>query len=66
MGRGGFATKEGATNVNVSIPITINGVAAGQEGAVGREVQRAMQDPIRHLLDQLKKAKHEEGRLAYA
>jgi hypothetical protein len=56
-----------AAPVSVSAPIsiTINGVPAGQEGAVGREVQRAMQDPIRQLLDQIKAARAYESRSGY-
>lgn len=60
MGGGG-----GSYNVNVTPNITINGVAAGQEGAVGREVERAMRNPIEQMLEQLRKARDEERRLAY-
>lgn len=63
-GRGGGAA--GSISVSLNAPITINGAGAGQEGAIGREVQRAMQDPIRNLLEQLKRARNEEARLAYA
>jgi hypothetical protein len=56
----------GATHLSMNAPITINGVAAGDVQAVGREVQRAMQDPIRHLLEQLKRARNQEQRLSYA
>jgi hypothetical protein len=57
---------DGPVNLHMNAPITINGVQAGQEGAIAREVQKAMQDPIRQLLDQLKKAKLHEQRLSYA
>jgi hypothetical protein len=40
----------GFTNVAMNPTITINGVPTGQEVAVGREVKRAMQDPIKTLL----------------
>jgi methyl-accepting chemotaxis protein len=53
-------------HLNMSAPITIHGVEAGKEGEVARQVERALRDPIAHLLDQLKKAKQHEGRLAYA
>jgi hypothetical protein len=65
MGLGG-AGAGGAANLTMNAPITINGVEAGDVQAVGREVRRAMQDPIRHLLEQLKRAKNQEQRLAYA
>jgi hypothetical protein len=45
--------------------ITINGVPTGQEGAVAREVQRALKDPIRTMLAQLKTARAAEARLGY-
>lgn len=56
----------GPVSVTLNAPITINGAQAGQEAALGREIQRAMQDPIRNLLEQLRRAKDEEARLAYA
>jgi phage-related protein len=56
----------GPQNVSVSIPITINGAQAGQEGAIGREIERAMQNPVKELLRQLHKAREEEQRLADA
>jgi hypothetical protein len=61
--RGGM--QGGPMSVNVSPVINISGVAAGQEAAVGREVERALRDPIRSMLDQLKQARDEERRLAY-
>jgi hypothetical protein len=67
IGMGGVRGKEsGSTHLSMNAPITIHGVQAGQEGAIAQEVQRAMQDPIRQLLDQLKKAKQQEQRLSYA
>jgi len=65
MGRG-TTTQSGPISISMNVPITISGVAMEQAGAVGREVQRAMQDPVRSLLDQLRRAKDEEARLAYA
>jgi hypothetical protein len=41
-------------------------VQAGQEGAIAQEVKAAMQDPVRQLLEQLRKAKQHEQRLSYA
>jgi hypothetical protein len=52
-------------NLSMSSPITINGVPAGQEGAVGREVSRSMNESVNRLLEELKKARDEERRLAY-
>jgi hypothetical protein len=56
----------GHTNLSMHAPITINGVATGNEAVVAKEVQRALRDPIRGLLDELRKAKLHEQRLAYA
>lgn len=64
--RRGVGGASGPISVSLNAPITINGAAAGQEGALGREIQRALQDPIRNLLEQLRRAKDEEARLAYA
>lgn len=55
----------GATNVSVNIPITVSGAPMGQEGAIGREIERAMQDPIKTMLEQLRQARDEEHRMAY-
>lgn len=68
IGMGSASRGGGTANISLSMsaPITINGAAAGQEGAIGREVERALQDPIRSLLEQLKKARSEEQRLSYA
>ena len=55
----------GTTNNNMSAPITINGVAAGREYAVGRQVRSAIQTPMREFLDQIKKARNYESRLGY-
>lgn len=66
MGGGMMGGGGGPVNVNFSAPITISGVETGQEGTIGREVERALQDPIRKLLEQLKKARNEEARLSYA
>jgi hypothetical protein len=67
IGMGGTLRGGGSPiHLNMSAPITIHGVQAGQEGAIAREVQKALQDPIRDLLEQLKKAKQYESRLAYA
>jgi hypothetical protein len=38
---------------------------SGQEGAVARSVVRALQDPARMMLDQLKVARNAEQRLGY-
>lgn len=53
-------------HLNMNAPITVNGVQSGQEGAIAQEVQRAIEDPIRKLLDQLKQARQYESRLSYA
>jgi hypothetical protein len=53
------------TNVAMNPTITINGVPTGQQGAVAREVQRALKDPIRTMLAQLKTARAAEARLGY-
>jgi hypothetical protein len=50
--------------VNAPITVTVNGAPGGQEGAVAREVKRAMEDPIRTLLDQIKAARAYEARSA--
>jgi hypothetical protein len=47
------------------VTIDVNGVPAGQEGTVEREVKRAMQDPIKQLLEQVKAARAYELRLGY-
>jgi hypothetical protein len=64
LGMGGMRGG-GTTAVHLNAPITINGVDAGQGGAIAREVQRAMQDPINTILQQLRRAKDEERRLSY-
>jgi hypothetical protein len=64
--RQGVGRTGGPISVSLNAPITINGAAAGQEATLGREIQRALQDPIRNLLEQLRRAKDEEARLAYA
>jgi hypothetical protein len=51
--------------LTMNAPITVNGVPTGREGAVGREVARALQDPTRMLLAQLKEARAAEQRLGY-
>jgi hypothetical protein len=53
-------------SLSMSVPITIHGVQAGREGAIAQEVKAAMQDPVRQLLEQLRKAKQHEQRLSYA
>jgi hypothetical protein len=66
LGMGGAGKGGGGmTNVNVSMPITVNGASEGQGGAIAREIQRAMQDPIREMLDQLRAARDEERRMSY-
>lgn len=55
----------GEINVQVSPNITINGVSGGEAESIGREVQRAMRDPINSLLESLARARDEERRLAY-
>jgi hypothetical protein len=55
----------GDTNVSMNPNITIHGVPAGQEGAVAGQVKRAMEDPNRRLLSQLKNARDHEARLGY-
>lgn len=65
MGTAGKGGGGGATNVSVNIPITVSGAPMGQEGAVGREIERAMQDPIKTMLEQLRQARDEERRMAY-
>jgi hypothetical protein len=67
LGMGGLMRQgaAGPTNVSVAPNITINGVPAGQEGAIGREIERALQDPVNRLLEQLRRARDEERRLAY-
>ena len=55
----------GAASVAMNPTITINGVPTGQEGAVAREVERALRDPIRTMLAQLKQARSAEARLGY-
>jgi hypothetical protein len=67
IGREGTRGREsGPIHLSMSSPITINGVPAGEEGRITKEVQKAMQDPVKQLLDQLKKAKSQEQRLSYA
>jgi hypothetical protein len=56
----------GAMHFSMNAPITIHGVPAGQERAIATQVERAMQDPIRRLLEELKKARAHEQRLSYA
>jgi len=67
LSRGDFSkgVLGGGQNVTMNAPITINGVAAGSEGMVGADVERAMQNSVNELLRQLRKAKDEESRLAY-
>jgi ribosomal protein S9 len=55
----------GPTTVNMTSPITINGVTTGQAEAVGRAVARALRDPDRQLITQLKLARDYELRLGY-
>jgi hypothetical protein len=62
-GRGGGELTP--VNLTMNAPITINGAPVGQEGSIGREVQKALQDPIRNLLDQIKAARAFETRLGY-
>jgi hypothetical protein len=68
IGMQGVSRGSGAGPVQLSMhaPITIHGVPAGQEGAIAAQVERAMQDPIRRLLEELKKARAHEQRLSYA
>lgn len=57
--------QSGQTTVSFSPVINVSG-AGGDAPALGREVERALERPMRTLLDELKKAKAEEQRLAYA
>jgi hypothetical protein len=66
IGGGGMSGGGGGIHLSMSAPITINGVPASEGGAIAREVEKALQDPIRSLLDKLKKAKLHEQRLSYA
>ena len=52
-------------NISMSSPITVNGVSGGREHQVARQVQTAIRDPIRQLLDQIKAARNYESRLGY-
>jgi len=52
-------------NIAMTTPITIHGVSADRAGAVGDEVVKAMQDPSRRLLAQLKKSRSDEQRLNF-
>jgi hypothetical protein len=63
--RGGLGGGGGPISLSMSVPITISNVPVGQEGAIGREIEAALQDPVRQLLEQLRKAKDEEQRLSY-
>lgn len=63
---GSRAGTGGANNtLNMSSPITINGVAQGKEYAVARSVRSAIRDPIRQGLDELKKMREYEVRVTY-
>lgn len=62
-GRGG-PNVSGPINANVSPVINITG-ASGDTGSIQREVERAMENPVRILLEQLKMARDEEHRTAY-
>ena len=55
----------GSTNVQFSPVINVTGAPAGREGDIAREIERVMQDPVRTLLEQLKKARDEEHRQSY-
>ena len=62
--RGRMEGQQQPVSVNAPITVTVNGAPVGQEGAVAREVKRAMEDPIRTLLDQIKAARAYEARSA--
>jgi hypothetical protein len=64
--RGAAGGGSGHTHLNFNAPINVHGVQTGNETAVASEVQRALRDPIRKLLEELKKAKLHEQRLSYA
>ena len=55
----------GGTNISMNSPINIKGVSTDRQGAVGAEVQKALQDPINTLLTQFKTARAQEARLGY-
>lgn len=55
----------GSISVSVAPNININGVNGAQAGTIAREVERAMEDPVREMLAQLRKARDEERRLSY-
>lgn len=55
----------GPISASVSPTINIGSELAGQAGAIQREVERAMENPVKTLLEQLKLARDEEHRLAY-
>jgi hypothetical protein len=55
----------GDQNLSMNPVINIHGVPAGQEGAVGNEVKKALQDPSQRLLSQMKRARDQEARLGY-
>jgi len=50
-------------NIALSPVINVHGVPADRAGAVGDEVVRAMQDPSRRLIAQMKKSRADEQRL---
>ena len=52
-------------NVSMNSPITINGVSADRQGAVGREVAHAIQRSNKVVLDELKRARADSVRLGY-
>jgi hypothetical protein len=45
--------------------INVHGVPAGSEQAIGTAVQKAIQDPNRRLVEQIKAARNYEARLGY-
>jgi hypothetical protein len=51
--------------LTMNSPVTVHGVPTGREGAVGREIVRALQDPTRQLLASLREARNAEQRLGY-
>jgi hypothetical protein len=55
----------GGQNVASNPVINIHGVPAGQEGAVGAEVTKAMANANRDMLSKIKSAKAYESRLGY-
>jgi hypothetical protein len=55
----------GGTNVAMNPTINVHAATDEQGRAIGRSVERAMQDPTKQLLAQLREARNQESRLGY-